>query len=70
MSDDGMSVYPVSGRQHDVDSEHCWCGPEVMQLCLQCGGEERVGCWKCDGRGLEPEYDDTFPAVIIHREAA
>lgn len=45
--------------EHDVDSEDCWCCPEVLQPCPECHEGTRYtrnpDCWRCAGRGLVPE---------------
>lgn len=60
--------------EHVTDSDDCWCGPEVVQPCLECPvGPGNVmpnpDCWRCNGRGLVPPYDDEAPSVIIHNTA-
>ncbi len=56
--------------EHETDNEHCWCQPEVLQVCPECD-EDHIptpGCWRCGGRGLVPEYDETQCSVIVHRD--
>lgn len=64
---------------HEDDSLTCWCGPDVYQLCPECGGEEQ-GCWHClpDHPGLvrvpdyelEVEPDHHVPWIIVHQDTA
>lgn len=58
--------------EHDVNSDRCWCGPEVLQPCPECheGTEyaQNPDCWQCQGRGLIPEYDPDSPSVVIHND--
>ena len=57
---------PESGGHLEQD---CWCNPDVHQLCPECDGERHIFdaiCWKCDGEGWVPEYDDNQPSVIVH----
>lgn len=62
-------------RQHDHESEHCWCGPDLRQICPECDGEdpERFSCWRCKADTLGPgwvePYDDQVPLVVQHKDA-
>lgn len=59
----------LEGSDHE-DSETCWCGPEVLQVCpeSQGPGEEcGPGCWACEGRGLVAPYDEEAPVLVSHR---
>jgi hypothetical protein len=56
-------------REHDAESRECWCGPELLRLCSQCGPEPAPECWLCGGRGVVPagDIDDDEPRIIVHR---
>ena len=66
---------PNETKPHDTNSADCWCGPDVLQICRECDGngwtlafgDDGIECWKCEGRGLEPVYDYSLPAVIVHQ---
>lgn len=66
----------MTAHEHDVESEVCWCIPEVLHLCDECLDDPEADadpdCWKCAGRGLVP-CDAPDPTncdeshVIVHR---
>lgn len=69
---------------HVTWGRNCWCHPEILQPCPECtSGPTKAdehyaevysaepcdpNCWKCDGRGLVPEFDQDLPVVIVHNE--
>jgi DnaJ-class molecular chaperone len=63
-------IIRTGALQHDVNSESCWCRPELKQLCPECKGhsQRQKRCWKCLGEGLVDAYDDTLTSIIIHRD--
>lgn len=73
-----LSVAPSAGAmEHDIDSEDCWCKPEILQPCPDCevdetgcrykGGRPSKNCWHCQGRGLIARFDEESPVIIVHR---
>lgn len=65
----------MNPRPHDLESERCWCGPDLRQICPECEGEDgdRQRCWRCKadpiGPGWVEPYDDDRPILIIHKDA-
>jgi hypothetical protein len=73
----------MADRPHDGESRTCWCEPELLQPCSECGGaplpddDARIGevtaepsdpdCWRCGGRGCVPMFDESEPVIIVHR---
>lgn len=58
-------------RPHEEDNEHCWCGPDLFQVCPECEREvanEGPPCWRCNRKGLVEPYDEDFPMVIVHKD--
>jgi hypothetical protein len=58
----------------DETGETCWCHPEVLQPCPECpvdpdNVKANADCWRCGGRGLVPQYDETLVSLIVHRDA-
>jgi hypothetical protein len=54
--------------EHVEDSRTCWCDPELLQPCPECGGDPAdANCWKCGGRGCVPMFDEDEPVIIVHR---
>lgn len=53
-----------------VDTETCWCDPEILVPCPQCLPRQSEGCWRCDGRGVIPYVvvrDGDCPVIVVHR---
>lgn len=62
--------------EHTTDGYTCWCGPQVEQVCPECGGEGgevKCECWRCAGDGMIPcsdpdAYDGPFGLLVIHND--
>lgn len=53
---------------HDLDSPHCWCGPDLVILCPECCDEARgVTCWRCESTGWLPAQADEEHRTIFHQ---
>lgn len=58
-------------REHDTNSDKCWCGPDLWQVCPEWSGVPgdvcAPGCWACDGSGLVAPYSDENDTIIVHQ---
>jgi hypothetical protein len=64
-------VYPqIDTLDHITDcGGFCWCEPEALKLCSECGDEPEAlaGCYRCDGSGTElAEEGDEGPFIFVH----
>lgn len=56
--------------QHDVNSDSCWCNPELKQVCPELDEDVnkcKSDCYRCGGEGWVDVYDESLPIIILHR---
>lgn len=61
-----IEVIPTDGHEEGPD---CWCSPDLMMDCSECGLEDEE-CWKCGGRGLVEygRFAGEVPIAVHHDE--
>jgi hypothetical protein len=72
----------MTWQPHNTHGRACWCEPDLLQPCPECGGEgldldqhytvivdvapRDPQCWRCSGQGVVPAFEQEEPMLVVH----